>query len=89
MTGAAEEHPGASATGGPRRDPRLAAPFTIDCPVAGRSRWADGRNWVKLADRRHGIIIPVCAGLAVSADIHRGYAIASLDQFGTTHYTAN
>lgn len=26
MTGAAEEHPGASATGGPRRDPRLAAP---------------------------------------------------------------
>ena len=27
-------------------DPRLAEPFSIDCPVAGRGRWADGRNWV-------------------------------------------
>ncbi len=27
-------------------DPRLAEPFSIDCPAAGRGRWADGRNWV-------------------------------------------
>ena len=27
-------------------DPRLTEPFSIDCPVAGRGRWADGRNWV-------------------------------------------
>ena len=27
-------------------DPRLADPFTVDCPAKGRARWADGRNWV-------------------------------------------
>ncbi|WP_034297730.1 alpha-2-macroglobulin [Herbaspirillum sp. RV1423] len=27
-------------------DPKAAAPFDIDCPVAGTSRWADGKNWV-------------------------------------------
>ena len=27
-------------------DPRLPEPFIIDCPVAGRARWADSRNWV-------------------------------------------
>ncbi|PTU30924.1 alpha-2-macroglobulin family protein [Stenotrophobium rhamnosiphilum] len=27
-------------------DPRLAAPFKIDCSAAGAGRWADGRNWV-------------------------------------------
>jgi len=27
-------------------DPRLPAPFEIDCPVPGTARWADGRNWV-------------------------------------------
>lgn len=27
-------------------DPRLADPFTIDCPAPGKGRWADGRNWV-------------------------------------------
>lgn len=27
-------------------DPRLPAPFTIDCAASGRARWADGRNWV-------------------------------------------
>lgn len=26
-------------------DPRLADPFTIDCPAPGKGRWADGRNW--------------------------------------------
>jgi len=27
-------------------DPRLPEPFLIDCPAAGRGRWADGRNWI-------------------------------------------
>ena len=27
-------------------DPRLAEPFAVDCPAAGRGRWVDGRNWV-------------------------------------------
>ncbi|MGE3772207.1 MAG: alpha-2-macroglobulin [Gammaproteobacteria bacterium] len=27
-------------------DPRAPTPFTIDCPVGGRSRWVDTRNWV-------------------------------------------
>jgi len=27
-------------------DPRTEAPFVIDCPAAGRARWADPRNWV-------------------------------------------
>ncbi len=27
-------------------DPRTAAPFTVDCPVTGTSRWADQRNWI-------------------------------------------
>ncbi|HLB30971.1 MAG TPA: alpha-2-macroglobulin, partial [Gammaproteobacteria bacterium] len=27
-------------------DPRLEAPFTIDCPISGNSRWVDDRNWV-------------------------------------------
>ncbi|MBS1213379.1 MAG: hypothetical protein H6R26_1996, partial [Proteobacteria bacterium] len=27
-------------------DPRLADPFTLDCPAAGSGRWVDGRNWV-------------------------------------------
>ncbi len=27
-------------------DPRLPAPFTIDCAASGRARWAEGRNWV-------------------------------------------
>lgn len=27
-------------------DPRLPEPFSIDCPAAGRARWADARNWV-------------------------------------------
>ena len=27
-------------------DPRLADPVTKNCPVAGKGRWADGRNWV-------------------------------------------
>ena len=27
-------------------DPRVPPPFTIDCPAAGNSRWADTRNWV-------------------------------------------
>jgi len=26
-------------------DPWLADPFTVDCPAAGKGRWADGRNW--------------------------------------------
>ncbi|CAI8871760.1 alpha-2-macroglobulin family protein [Methylococcus capsulatus] len=27
-------------------DPRLADPFTVDCPVRGRGRWAEPRTWV-------------------------------------------
>lgn len=27
-------------------DPRAPAPFDIDCPVGGRSRWVDARHWV-------------------------------------------
>lgn len=27
-------------------DPRLADPFQVSCPVVGRGRWADPRNWV-------------------------------------------
>jgi hypothetical protein len=27
-------------------DPRLEAPFDIDCPEPGTGRWADARNWV-------------------------------------------
>lgn len=27
-------------------DPRLADPFSVVCPAAGRGRWADSRNWV-------------------------------------------
>ena len=27
-------------------DPKAAAPFDINCAVAGTSRWADGKNWV-------------------------------------------
>ena len=27
-------------------DPRLPAPFAIDCAAAGRGRWVDGRTWV-------------------------------------------
>lgn len=27
-------------------DPRLADPFTVDCPAKGRARWADASNWV-------------------------------------------
>lgn len=27
-------------------DPRLADPFTVDCPAKGRGRWAEPRTWV-------------------------------------------
>jgi hypothetical protein len=27
-------------------DPRLDAPFEIDCPQGGTARWADQKNWV-------------------------------------------
>ncbi|EJM99807.1 Ig-like domain-containing alpha-2-macroglobulin family protein [Herbaspirillum sp. YR522] len=27
-------------------DPKAAAPFDVDCPVAGTPRWADDKNWV-------------------------------------------
>ena len=27
-------------------DPRLTEPFDIQCPVPGKGRWADGRNWI-------------------------------------------
>jgi alpha-2-macroglobulin len=27
-------------------DPRLPAAFDVECPVGGRARWADDRNWV-------------------------------------------
>lgn len=27
-------------------DPRLAAPFDVDCPAQGSGRWADQKNWV-------------------------------------------
>ncbi len=27
-------------------DPRIPEPFSIDCPEAGKGRWADARNWV-------------------------------------------
>ena len=27
-------------------DPRLEDPFIVKCPVAGKGRWADGKNWV-------------------------------------------
>jgi len=27
-------------------DPRLEAPMNVQCPAAGKGRWADGRNWV-------------------------------------------
>jgi len=27
-------------------DPRLADPFNVKCPAAGKGRWADTRNWV-------------------------------------------
>jgi len=27
-------------------DPRLKDPFTVNCPAAGKGRWADPRNWV-------------------------------------------
>ncbi len=30
----------------PFGDPRRVDPFTIDCPVKGRGRWADMKNWV-------------------------------------------
>ena len=30
----------------PFGDPRLAEPFDIQCPVPGKSRWADARNWI-------------------------------------------
>ncbi len=30
----------------PFGDPRVEAPFDIDCPAAGKGRWVDGRNFV-------------------------------------------
>lgn len=27
-------------------DPKAAAPFDVNCAVAGASRWADGKNWI-------------------------------------------
>ncbi|MBL8482259.1 MAG: alpha-2-macroglobulin, partial [Rhodocyclaceae bacterium] len=27
-------------------DPRAESPFEVDCPVAGRARWADAKNWI-------------------------------------------
>ncbi|MDR3394744.1 MAG: MG2 domain-containing protein [Parasulfuritortus sp.] len=30
----------------PLGDPRLADPFTVDCPAKGKGRWVDNRNWV-------------------------------------------
>src|SRR5262245_25913188 len=30
----------------PFGDPRLVDPFTVDCAVKGRGRWADPSNWV-------------------------------------------
>jgi len=29
----------------PFGDPRLSDPFEISCPVQGKGRWADDRNW--------------------------------------------
>lgn len=29
----------------PLGDPRLADPFTVDCPEKGKGRWIDSRNW--------------------------------------------
>ncbi|MGE0484582.1 MAG: alpha-2-macroglobulin [Gammaproteobacteria bacterium] len=41
-------------------DPRLPAPATVDCAVAGRGRWADARHWV------HDFAHDLPAGLACS-----------------------
>lgn len=49
-------------------DPRLPEPFSVDCAGAGRSRWADSRNWV------YDFVEPLPAGLAcrftLTPDLH-------------------
>ncbi|MBN1571382.1 MAG: hypothetical protein JXA73_26340 [Acidobacteria bacterium] len=47
-------------------DPRLADPFTVDCPAPGKGRWADGRNWVYDFDE------DLPAGLRCSFTIKQG-----------------
>ena len=48
-------------------DPRLEAPFAVDCPVPGKGRWADGRNWVYDFDAE----LP--AGVACRFSLRKGY----------------
>jgi uncharacterized protein YfaS (alpha-2-macroglobulin family) len=47
-------------------DPRLADPFTIDCPAPGKGRWADGRNWAYDFDE------DMLAGMRCSFTIKKG-----------------
>ncbi|MBT5413618.1 MAG: hypothetical protein HOK81_03355, partial [Rhodospirillaceae bacterium] len=48
-------------------DPRLADPFTVDCLVSGRGRWADTRNWVY--DFDHDLPGGMRCGFALSAGL--------------------
>ena len=52
-------------------DPREVAPFDVACPVAGKGRWADQRNWVY--DFEHDLP----AGIACRFTVRKG--LAALD----------
>jgi uncharacterized protein YfaS (alpha-2-macroglobulin family) len=49
-------------------DPRIADPFDISCPAAGKGRWADQRNWIY--DFEHDLP----AGIACTFTLKKGLA---------------
>ncbi|MCB1748635.1 MAG: hypothetical protein KDK06_15760 [Gammaproteobacteria bacterium] len=62
-------------------EPRLAAPASVDCAVAGRGRWADARHWVYDFERT----LP--AGLACAVELAEGLRAHDGSAFvGPRHY---
>src|SRR5512143_3931822 len=51
----------------PFGDPRLVEPFDVYCPVKGRQRWADGKNWVY--DFENDLPAGVSCAFALKSDL--------------------
>ena len=63
-------------------DPRLPDPFLVNCPAAGKGRWADGRNW------EYDFDADLPAGLRCTFSAKRGlHALDGASLVGARSYT--
>ncbi len=63
-------------------DPRLEAPFAVDCPMKGSGRWVDGRNWVFDFERDLPAGLRCAFTLKPGLKALSGVALAGQDRFG-------